>query len=69
MRVTIVDDQTLENDEGFTVHLASTDVDVIIESRDATVSISDNDGTYKETLDQCIKSGHNIMCVNTFFNV
>ena len=45
MRVTIVDDQTLENDEGFTVQLASTDVDVIIESRDATVSISDNDGT------------------------
>lgn len=44
MNISIIDDQTLENDETFTVQLSSPDTDVILELQDATVSISDNDG-------------------------
>lgn len=42
--ITIINDIVLENDETFTVRLSSPDEDVIVESRDATVTISDDDG-------------------------
>lgn len=42
--INIINDLTLENDEMFTVRLSSPDIDVIVESQNATVSISDDDG-------------------------
>ena len=44
MDITINNDTVLENDETFTVRLTSPDSDVVVESQDATVTISDDDG-------------------------
>ncbi len=45
MDIIIVNDAILENDETFAVGLSSLDEDVAVESQDATVVISDDDGT------------------------
>ena len=44
VNIVIVNDAVLENDEAFTVRLSSLDEDVTVESQDATVIISDDDG-------------------------
>ena len=46
MDIVVVNDAVLENDEAFTVRLSSADEDVTVESQDATVIISDDDGIY-----------------------
>lgn len=42
--IIVVNDTILENDETFAVRLSSSDEDVTVESQDATVTISDDDG-------------------------
>ena len=42
--INVINDLILENDEMFTVRLSSADTDVILESQNAIVSISDDDG-------------------------
>lgn len=42
--INVINDLILENDEMFTVRLSSPDTDVILESQNAIVSISDDDG-------------------------
>ena len=44
MDIIIINDTILENDETFAVRLSSPDEDVTVESQDATVIISDDDG-------------------------
>lgn len=44
MDIIVVNDTVLENDEAFSVRLSSLDEDVTVESQDATVIISDDDG-------------------------
>ena len=44
MDIIVVNDTVLENDEAFTVRLSSLDEDVTVESQDATVIVSDDDG-------------------------
>lgn len=48
MDVIVVNDTVLENDETFAVRLSSPDEDVTVESQDATVTISDDDGMQTE---------------------
>ena len=45
--IVINNDIILENDETFAVSLSSNDQDVIVESQNATVTISDDDGMYE----------------------
>ena len=44
MDIIVVNDAILENDETFAVSLSSPSEDVTVESQDATVIISDDDG-------------------------
>ena len=44
MDIIVINDAVLENDEAFAVRLSSLDEDVTVESQDATVIISDDDG-------------------------
>ena len=44
MDIIVVNDTVLENDEAFSVRLSSLDEDVTVESQDATVIVSDDDG-------------------------
>lgn len=45
MDIIVINDTILENDETFAVRLSSPDEDATVESQDATVVISDDDGT------------------------